>query len=353
MKILVTGAAGFIGYYATKRLAELNFEVVGLDNINEYYDINLKHARLAEAGIDKNKIAYNELILSDKYKNYRFVKLNLDDQENLAALFRNEQFDVVCNLAAQPGVRYSLENPFVYVNSNVVGFMNILECCRYNKVKHLVYASSSSVYGMSKKVPFEETDNVDNPVSLYAATKKANELFAHTYSHLYGLKTTGLRFFTVYGPWGRPDMAPFLFTNAILKGEAIKVFNNGELSRDFTYVDDVVEGVIRVIMLPDNEKEQKDSGEAQGEFSGLYKIFNIGNSSPVQLMDFIRCIEKATGKEAILKMLPMQPGDVVSTYADTSELAAYVNYRPSTPLQDGIDRFVSWFKEYSSKAHQY
>ncbi|MBW8686439.1 NAD-dependent epimerase [Chitinophaga rhizophila] len=352
MKILVTGAAGFIGFYVAKRLAEMNFDVVGLDNINEYYDINLKHARLAEAGIDINKIVYNKLTDNEKFGNYRFIKLNLDDQENLAALFSQEQFDVVCNLAAQPGVRYSLENPFVYVNSNVVGFMNILECCRYNKVKHLVYASSSSVYGMSKKVPFEETDNVDNPVSLYAATKKANELFAHTYSHLYGLKTTGLRFFTVYGPWGRPDMAPFLFTNAILKGEPIKVFNNGDLSRDFTYVDDVVEGVIRIITREEVEEVKQNSENTHSEFSGLYKIFNIGNSSPVQLMDFIRCIEKATGKEAVLKMLPMQPGDVVSTYADTSELAAYVNYRPGTPLQEGIDRFVSWFKAYTSKAQQ-
>lgn len=333
-KILITGTAGFIGFHLAKRMLEDGWEVVGYDNINDYYDVNLKYARLQETGIHQEEIEYGKLVRSHTHPNYRFVKANLEDRTLMEELFRKEQFDVVCNLAAQAGVRYSLENPHAYVESNLVGFMNILECCRHNNIKHLVYASSSSVYGNSEKVPFSEDDRVDYPVSLYAATKKANELMANTYSHLYQLPTTGLRFFTVYGPWGRPDMAPMLFAQAITEGKPIKVFNNGNMKRDFTYVDDIVEGVVRVITnIPSKEEEHP-----------YYRIFNIGCSNPVPLMDFIHTMEEAIGKKAVLEMYPMQKGDVPQTYADTTKLEGEIGYKPRVKLDDGLKEFVEWFK---------
>jgi UDP-glucuronate 4-epimerase len=334
MKILVTGTAGFIGFHLAKRLLAEGNEVVGLDNINDYYDVRLKYARLEETGITESEIEYGKLVQSKTFENYCFVKANLEDRALLEKLFVAEKFDIVVNLAAQAGVRYSIENPYAYVDSNLVGFMNILECCRHNQIKHLVYASSSSVYGNSDQVPFSEDDRVDYPVSLYAATKKANELMAHTYSHLYQLPTTGLRFFTVYGPWGRPDMAPILFAKAITEGNPIKVFNHGDLSRDFTYIDDIIEGVVRVI----NHIPNENTGQA------YYQLFNIGNSQPVQLMDFIHTMEKAIGKRAVLEMYPMQLGDVKTTYADTTNLDKAVGYKPATELKEGLKRFAEWYK---------
>jgi UDP-glucuronate 4-epimerase len=337
-KILVTGTAGFIGFHLAKRLLEEGNEVVGLDNINDYYDVRLKYARLKETGINPDEIEQGKPVQSKIYEKYRFVKLNLEDRPALEKLFTTEKFNIVCNLAAQAGVRYSIENPHAYISSNIVGFMNLLECCRHNQIKHLVYASSSSVYGNNKKVPFSETDRVDYPISLYAATKKANELMAHTYSHLYQLPTTGLRFFTVYGPYGRPDMAPMLFAKAIINGEPIKVFNNGDLSRDFTYIDDIIEGVVRVM----------GSIPTEGEEHPYYRIFNIGNSQPVQLMDFIRIMEDAIGKKAILEMYPMQKGDVKMTYADTSALGKMFRYSPATMLGEGITQFTTWYTKYNN-----
>lgn len=336
MKILITGTAGFIGFHLAKRMLNEGWQVLGYDNINEYYDINLKYARLYETGILRNDVSYGKLIQSNTYINYRFVQANLEDRSFIEDLFKTEQFDVVCNLAAQAGVRYSIENPHAYIDSNIVGFMNILECCRHNDIKHLVYASSSSVYGNSDKIPFSENDRVDHPISLYAATKKADELMAHTYSHLYQLPTTGLRFFTVYGPYGRPDMAPMLFANAIIEGKPIKVFNHGDLSRDFTYIDDIIEGVVRVVNhIPTKNAEHP-----------YYQVFNIGHSQPVQLMNFIHTIENAIGKKALLEMYPMQQGDVKITYANTTDLAKAVNYKPTTELKKGIEKFVEWFSCY-------
>jgi len=330
MKILVTGSAGFIGFYVVKYIMQRGDEVVGLDNINDYYDVHLKYARLKETGILQEEIEYNKIVQSEKYKNYRFIKINLEDRQNMFKLFSTENFDKVCHLAAQAGVRYSIENPYTYIDSNILGFINILEVCRHYKIQHLVYASSSSVYGNSKQIPYSEDDCVDEPLSLYAATKKTNELMSYTYSHLYNIPTTGLRFFTVYGPWGRPDMAPILFTKAIINNEPIKVFNNGKLSRDFTYIDDIVDGVIKVI-------DQKP------ENNPPYKIYNIGCSHPIQLMDFIATLESALGKKAIKKMLPMQQGDVYQTYADTSKLERDFGYKPKTSLEQGVNKFVSWF----------
>ncbi|RZK10234.1 MAG: NAD-dependent epimerase/dehydratase family protein [Flavobacterium sp.] len=334
MKILVTGAAGFIGYHLCQRLLSLNHEVIGLDNINDYYDVNLKYSRLENLGISSNDIAYNKLISGNKHSNrFKFIKLNIEDKDNLPLLFANEGFDIVCNLAAQAGVRYSIENPFAYVESNVVGFVNILEVCRNYKVEKLVYASSSSVYGTNEKIPFSVTDNVDNPISLYAATKKSNELMAHTYSHLFGFKTIGLRFFTVYGPWGRPDMAMFLFTEAILNNKSIKVFNNGELSRDFTYIDDIINGVVATV---EQETEKK------------YAVYNIGNNNPTRLLDFIHLIEKNTDKIAQKDFLPMQPGDVEKTWADIEDLQIDFGYTPSTDIEYGVQQFIDWYKKYYS-----
>ncbi|WP_204102480.1 MULTISPECIES: NAD-dependent epimerase [Spirulina sp. CCY15215] len=325
MAILVTGAAGFIGFHVSKRLLEEGDRVVGLDNLNEYYDVSLKQARLREL---------------EKYENFTFVHLDLGDREGMAKLFAEQDLEIVINLAAQAGVRYSLENPHAYVDSNLVGFMNLLEGCRYGQVKHLVFASSSSVYGANQKIPFSVEDSVDNPLSIYAATKKANELMAHTYSHLYDLPTTGLRFFTVYGPWGRPDMALFLFTKAILEERAIDVFNYGKMQRDFTYIDDIVEGVIRVSQkIPDPDK-----------LSGAkYKVYNIGNNKPVELMYMIQTLEQCLGKTAAKNMMPMQPGDVSKTYANVDELIHDVGFKPDTPIETGIQKFVDWYREYYHK----
>ena len=335
MKILVTGAAGFIGFHLTQKLVELGHAVIGIDNINDYYDVNLKYARLQELGISRDNA--EQFLHQSKSlihgKEFVFIRMNLEDIVALPKLFEQECFDLVCNLAAQAGVRYSIENPQAYINSNIQGFLNILECCRHNKVSRLVYASSSSVYGNSDSVPFKEIDNVDHPISLYAATKKSNELMAHTYSHLYGIQTIGLRFFTVYGPWGRPDMALFLFADAILNDKPIKVFNNGNLSRDFTYIDDIISG-IRVTLLEDS-KENK-----------IYQLYNIGNNSPIQLLDFISEIERATGKEAIKQMLSMQAGDVYQTYADSNELVKNYKYQPNTPIRKGVENFVRWYCDY-------
>lgn len=334
MKILVTGAAGFIGYHLAKRLIDLGFDVTGLDNINDYYDVNLKYARLAQLGISKeNSQHFNAVCASSQFDNFKFIRLNLEDRSALPLLFEQCQFDYVINLAAQAGVRYSLENPMAYVDSNIVGFVNILECCRHNKIKHLVYASSSSVYGENDKIPFSEEDRVDFPVSLYAATKKANELMAHTYSHLYQLPTSGLRFFTVYGPWGRPDMAPMLFADAMTNDREIKVFNNGDMSRDFTYIDDIVQGIVITLENP--------SKAATG-----YQLFNIGNGSPVSLLKFIGCMETSLGIEAKKNFMPMQPGDVPRTWADTNELNN-LGYRSTTTIDVGVEKFVEWFKNYN------
>ena len=346
-KILVTGAAGFIGFHLVNALLKRGDEVVGLDSINDYYDPALKYGRLNECGIAKDKVAYNELVTSEKFPGYRFVKMNLEDGEQLDKLFAAESFTHVINLAAQAGVRYSIENPRAYVNSNIVGFVNILEACRHNKVGHLSYASSSSVYGLNESMPFSVENNVDHPVSLYAASKKSNELMAHTYSHLYGLPTTGLRFFTVYGAWGRPDMAYFLFTDAILNNRPIKVFNDGKMSRDFTYIDDIVEGVMRVSDNPakgnaDWSGQQPDPATSKAP----YAIYNIGNNSPVKLMDFIEVIESCLGKEAEKIFMPMQSGDVVSTYADVQKLIDDFDYKPATDLKDGVKVFVDWYKEF-------
>ena len=334
MKILVTGAAGFIGAFVCKVLLDRGHQVVGIDNLNNYYDVNLKYGRLAFLGIEKEKCIDNALVNSDLYSLFHFVKLDIIDKQQLESLFDKEKFEVVCNLAAQAGVRYSIESPDTYIQSNVVGFANILECCRHFSVKHLVYASSSSVYGMNAKIPFSEVDKVDTPVSLYAATKKSNELMAYTYTHLYKFATTGLRFFTVYGPWGRPDMSPILFANAIAQDQPIKVFNSGNMERDFTYIDDIVVGVVTIIEKPVTE------------FRPMYKIYNIGNNNSVKLMDFIATIEKYMGKEAKKEMYPMQMGDVQRTWADVSDLMKDYNYKPSTSIEEGIKQFINWYKEY-------
>ena len=347
MKVLITGTAGFIGFHLANKLIARGDEVVGLDCINDYYDPNVKYGRLDYAGIDQKDIKYNKLTQSSKKANYRFIKLQLEDKENLDSLFELERFDTVCNLAAQAGVRYSIENPMAYINANIIGFINILESCRHHGVENLSYASSSSVYGLNESYPFSTSDNVDHPMSLYAATKKSNELMAHTYSHLYGISTTGLRFFTVYGPWGRPDMALFLFTKAALEERSIDVFNHGEMLRDFTYVDDIVEGVTRIIDNPaqpnlDWSGTQPDPSTS----SAPYKIYNIGNNDPVKLMDFITAIENALGKKIQKNMMPLQAGDVPATYANVDDLVQNLDYRPSTPVQKGIDNFVAWYRDF-------
>lgn len=347
MKVLVTGAAGFIGFYTTKRLLERGDEVVGLDNINDYYDVNLKYGRLAEMGIDREQVDWYKFVQSDKYAGYRFIRMNLEDKQAIQMLFANESFDKVINLAAQAGVRYSIQNPYAYVSSNVDGFLNILEGCRHHGIKHLVYASSSSVYGLNGKVPFSEHDSIAHPVSLYAATKKSNELMAHCYSNLYGIPTTGLRFFTVYGPWGRPDMSPFLFTDAILTNRPIKVFNHGDMLRDFTYIDDIVEGVLRVL---DHTATPNADWNAQmpdpATSTAPYRIYNIGYSHPVKLMDFIEAIEQACGHEAKKDFLPMQPGDVYQTNADTTLLQTELGYKPCKNIVEGVKETVEWYKQW-------
>ena len=330
--VLVTGAAGFIGFQLCRRLLNDGVRVTGIDNLNPYYDVQLKHDRLDQ-------------IVSDE--NFTFVKLDLVERAALQDLFGGNDFNVVVNLAAQAGVRYSLTNPYAYVDSNLVGFVNILECCRHHKVKHLVFASSSSVYGANTNMPFSIHDNVDHPVSLYAATKKANELMAHTYSHLYGLCCTGLRFFTVYGPWGRPDMALFLFTKAISEGKAIKVFNHGKMQRDFTYIDDIIEGVVRVMArLPEANPAWRGDNPDPGTSYAPYKIYNIGNNNPVQLLEFIKEIENALGREAQKEFFDLQPGDVPATYADVDDLTQDVGFKPETSIATGIARFVEWYQDY-------
>ncbi|MDB9317347.1 NAD-dependent epimerase [Nodularia spumigena] len=332
MKILVTGAAGFIGFHLSRRLLNRGEEVVGLDNLNNYYDVSLKQARLAQL---------------QSQQLFTFAQLDLADQEGINNLFTTHQFDVVVNLAAQAGVRYSLQNPHAYINSNILGFTNILEGCRHSQVKHLVFASSSSVYGANTKTPFSIHDNVDHPISLYAASKKANELMAHTYSHLYGLPTTGLRFFTVYGPWGRPDMALFLFTKAILSGQPIDVFNYGKMKRDFTYIDDIIEGVVRVSdNIPQGNPHWSGDKPDPGTSKAPYKIYNIGNNNPVELLHFIQVIEDCLGMKAQKNMLPLQPGDVTMTYADVDDLIADVGFKPATPIEVGIRRFIDWYRNY-------
>lgn len=346
-KILVTGAAGFIGSYVVEALLEKGECIVGLDNINDYYSPDLKYARLANAGILKSDIEWNTFARSRKHAAYRFIRMNLEDRSAMQSLFAGEHFDMVCNLAAQAGVRYSIQNPYAYVESNIHGFLNVLEGCRHNNVAHLVYASSSSVYGLNGKVPFSEKDGIAHPISLYAATKKSNELMAHVYSYLYGLSTTGLRFFTVYGPWGRPDMSPFLFTDAIIRGRAIKVFNNGDMLRDFTYIDDIVAGVVKIMdYIPESVKTWDCLHPDPSCSLAPYRIYNIGNSEPVPLMDFIAAIEAAVGKVSIKEFLPMQPGDVYQTNADTSALFDAVGFKPSTNIDEGVRKYVEWFKEY-------
>lgn len=338
MKILVTGAAGFIGYHLCNRLLSLNHEVIGLDNLNDYYDPELKISRIKNLGIKTNiNLEFNSIQNSDT-SNFKFIRLDLEDLINLPTLFKNENFDLVINLAAQAGVRYSIEKPFTYINSNVTGFLNILECCRNFNVKDLIFASSSSVYGLNAKIPFSTEDSVDKPISLYAATKKSNELMAHTYSHLFNIKTIGLRFFTVYGPWGRPDMAMFLFTDAIINKKPINVFNNGLLSRDFTYIDDIIDGIVGVIKNDSNK-----------DMDTNYKIYNIGKNEPIKLLDFITEIEKNIGHEAEKNFLPMQPGDVEKTWADTENLKADYNYNPKTSYKTGVKNFINWYKEYYLK----
>ena len=333
MKVLVTGAAGFIGMYTVQAMIKQGHQVVGMDNLNDYYMTQLKFDRLAQCGIVGKEWEDGKFIQSTTYPGYRFVKLDLTDQPRLTSLFADEKFDIVINLAGQAGVRYSIENPYAYAQSNLIGFLNLLENCRHYPVKHFVYASSSSVYGMNEKIPYSEEDKTDSPVSLYAATKKSNELMAHAYSKLYNIPTTGMRFFTVYGPWGRPDMAPFLFMKSILKGEPIKVFNHGHMKRDFTYVDDIVEGVVKIA-------NHAPKGEVP------FYIYNIGNSHPIDLMDFIKVIESTSGKEAILNMMDMQPGDVTCTYADTSRLEKDFDYKPATSIEVGIKRFYDWYIQY-------
>ena len=332
MKILLTGTAGFIGMHTAKRLLERGDEVVGVDNLNDYYDVKLKQARLAQL---------------QPYPNFRFIQCDIADRPAMEALFASEKFQRVINLAAQPGVRYSLKNPHAYIQSNIVGLTNILEGCRHNQVEHLVYASSSSIYGANTHMPFSVHDNVDHPVSLYAATKKASEMMAHSYSHLYNLPTTGLRFFTVYGPWGRPDMSPSLFAGAILRGEPIDVFNQGKMQRDFTYIDDIVEGVVRVLdhIATPNPDFRTDAPDPSTSYAP-YRLYNIGNHEPIELMTFIETIERAAGKSAMKNFLPMQAGDVVATYADVAALKDAVGFEPKTPLAEGIEKFVAWYRAY-------
>ncbi|HBW7442938.1 TPA: NAD-dependent epimerase [Klebsiella pneumoniae] len=333
MKFLVTGAAGFIGFHTSQRLLEAGYEVVGIDNMNDYYDVNLKQSRL-------------DLLQSPLFS---FHKIDLADREGMAELFASEKFDRVIHLAAQAGVRYSLENPHAYADANLIGYLNILEGCRHNRVQHLLYASSSSVYGLNRKMPLSTDDSVDHPVSLYAATKKANELMAHTYSHLYGIPTTGLRFFTVYGPWGRPDMALFKFTRAMLEGKSIDVYNYGKMKRDFTYIDDIVEAIIRVQdVIPQPDAEWSVENGSPATSSAPYRVYNIGNSSPVELMDYITALEEALGMIAEKNMMPIQPGDVLETSADTKPLYDLVGFKPQTSVKDGVKNFVDWYRNFYS-----
>jgi len=348
MKILVTGIAGFIGFHLAKSLVEEGHEIIGIDNINNYYDNSLKYDRLKELRIPDHASEWHMPIKSKDYQELTFIRMNLEDRTELLKLFQKEQFDKVCHLAAQTGVRYSLENPYAYIDSNVSGFMNILEGCRQSKIKHLVFASSSSVYGNNTKLPYSTTDNVDHPISLYAATKRANELMAYSYSHLYRIPTTGLRFFTVYGPWGRPDMAYYLFTKAMMEGKPIRVFNNGNMQRDFTYIDDIVEGIQLVLNSPPSIDIISDENDTQleEELTAPFKIYNIGKGDPINLLEFIELLEKKLGIRANKELLPMQAGDVYKTFADIRDLKKEFDYHPSTTIKQGVKHFCGWFVKY-------
>jgi len=347
--ILVTGTAGFIGFHLTKRLSDEGYKVIGLDNINDYYSTDLKYDRLNQLGFLKESLTDDELIESTSKENLFFIKTDLENKSTIDSLFENEDLDYVINLAAQAGVRYSLKDPYRYIDSNITGFLNLLEAARHHSLDHFIYASSSSVYGANTNMPFSTSDNVDHPMSLYAATKKSNELMAHTYSNLYDIPTTGLRFFTVYGPWGRPDMALFLFTKAMLNDEPIKVFNHGDMERDFTYIDDIVEGIVRLIPKAPNPNDEWDGDDPDPATSfAPYRIFNIGNSSPIKLMDFIGEIEKQLGKEAEKNMMPMQPGDVPKTWADVEDLFEYIDFKPQVGIDEGVKNFIDWYKDYYS-----
>ncbi len=347
MKILVTGTAGFIGFHLAKKLIKRGDDVIGLDNISDYYDINLKHARLQQLGISSDSIREENKIYNSKTSSFSFIKSDLEDKENLNKIFTNFKFDAVCNLAAQAGVRYSLINPHAYINSNISGFLNILESCRTFGVNNLTFASSSSVYGLNTTFPFKTSHNADHPISLYAASKKSNELMAHSYSHLYGINATGLRFFTVYGPWGRPDMALFIFTKAAYEGKEIQIFNEGEMYRDFTYIDDIIEGVIRVIDNPSTPNENwKSHSPDPSSSSAPFRIYNIGNNNPIRLLDFIDELESKIGKKIKRKFMPIQPGDVSKTYADVDDLIKDFHYQPNTSVHVGISNFIDWYKDY-------
>jgi UDP-glucuronate 4-epimerase len=345
-RLLVTGTAGFIGFHLIKSLFGSDYDIVGLDNINDYYDVDLKYGRLAETGIERDRIVYNELINSIVSEQYKFIQLDLEDKDNLISLFSEVKFDSVINLAAQAGVRYGLTNPDAYVDSNISGFLNILEACRYHPVEHLLFASSSSVYGLNKKMPFSVHASVDHPVSLYAASKKSNELMAHSYSHLFGIPVTGLRFFTVYGPWGRPDMALFIFVKAILEGKPFNVHNEGRMERDFTYVGDIVKGIEKVLESPARAADIIGEEMDPAVSSAPYRLYNIGNSKPVNLMDFISAIEEYLGKKAVMNMIPIQPGEVEKTWADVSDLENQFNYAPDTPIREGVKHFIEWYRSY-------
>ncbi|MBC8313011.1 MAG: NAD-dependent epimerase [Candidatus Cloacimonetes bacterium] len=346
-KILITGTAGFIGFHLCKKLMSENVNIVGLDNINDYYDVGLKYGRLAELGFQTQDIHYNEITQSDKYDNLKFIRLDLKEKQKLLEIFEKYNFDYVVNLAAQAGVRYSILNPDAYMESNIIGFYNILECCKIHKIKHLVYASSSSVYGLNEKMPLSTNDNVDHPISLYATSKKSNELLAHCYSHLYNIPTTGLRFFTVYGPWGRPDMAYFLFTKKICEDKPIDIYNYGKMERDFTYIDDIVEGIRRIIKrIPKPDKNWNGKKPNPGTSKAPFKLYNIGNSSPVKLTDFIEVIEKKLGRKVKKNLMPLQPGDIPKTHADISNLENEINYNPSTSIEEGITKFIDWYLEF-------
>lgn len=331
MKILITGTAGFIGFHAAQKFVKAGYEVIGIDNINDYYDTSLKYDRLKASGINKSDICSNVLVQSFSNFNYQFMKIDLEDSDGIMNLFKEEKFDMVIHLAAQAGVRYSLENPKAYIQSNITGFLNILEACRHFFITKLIYASSSSIYGMSNKPLLSITDRVDNPISLYAATKKSNELMAHVYSHLYGITTIGLRFFTVYGPWGRPDMSPIIFADAICNQKKLKVFNQGNMLRDFTFIDDIIEGLFSISNCELNEQ---------------YNLFNIGNSKPIKLLDFINCLERELNIEGKKEMLDIQPGDVVATWADIKEFVAVTGYTPTTDISVGVSKFIKWYKDY-------
>ncbi len=345
-RLLVTGTAGFIGFHLIRSLLGSNYEIIGLDNINDYYDVDLKYSRLAETGIAREKIKYNKLISSTVSDRYKFIRLDLEDKDKLVSLFRELKFDRVVHLAAQAGVRYSFTNPDAYVGSNITGFLNMLEACRHHPVEHLVFASSSSVYGLNKEMPFSVHSPADHPVSLYAASKKSNELMAHSYSHLFGIPVTGLRFFTVYGPWGRPDMSLFIFVKAILEGKPINVHNEGRMERDFTYVTDIVKGVEKVLESPAGKKDRVEGNMDPAISSAPYRIYNIGNSKPVRLMDFISAIEEYLGRKAIMNMIPIQPGEVEKTWADVSDLENQFNYAPDTPIREGVKHFIEWYRSY-------